>query len=112
MLPSDSRLPYSEFRARGYRTFATPYFSLKARPNGLPKNRIGVIISVAAVKSAARRNFWKRQVKSLVASRESLTARNFDLLIIFSKKGDSLTKAQFRQELEKALSAAVKNFNS
>jgi ribonuclease P protein component len=102
MLPRELRLPSSEFLARGYRTIATPYFSLKAKQNGLSQNRIGVIISVAAAKSAARRNFWKRQVRARMANGEWRMANGFDFLIIFSKKGDLLTKAEFEKELEKA----------
>jgi ribonuclease P protein component len=107
MLPRSSRLPTSEFLARGYKTQKTSYFSLKTKPNGLPRNRIGVIISVAAVKSAARRNFWKRQIKSLIANHESLVATHFDFLVIFFKKGDSLTRMAFRSELQKVCFLAM-----
>jgi ribonuclease P protein component len=111
MLPKDSRLPSSEFLSRGYRTQKTPYFSLKAKPNGLLKNRIGVIINVAAVKSAARRNFWKRQVKSSIFNFQfsifKKTGRHFDFLVIFFKKGDSLTKAEFKKELLGALASLL-----
>jgi ribonuclease P protein component len=107
MLPRSSRLPSSEFLSRGYRTQKNPFFSLKAKPNGLPKNRIGVIISVAAVKSAARRNFWKRQVKSDMSRVTCHKAQGFDFLVIFFKKGDSLTKAEFKKELLGALASLL-----
>jgi ribonuclease P protein component len=106
MLPRSSRLPSSEFLARGYRTFKTPFFSLKTKPNGLSKNRIGVIISVAAVKSATRRNFWKRQIKSEIRSQEP-GARNFDFLVIFYRAGGLLTRVAFRKELERTCSLAM-----
>jgi ribonuclease P protein component len=104
MLPKESRLPSSEFLSRGYRTEKAPYFSLKAKPNGLLKDRIGVIISVAAVKSAARRNFWKRQIKSDMSQATCRKSQGFDFLVVFFKKGDSLTKAEFKKELLGALS--------
>lgn len=103
MLPKSSRLPASEFRASGYRTARTPYFLLKARPNLLRSHRIGVIIGVAAVKTAVRRNFWKRQAKSMIA--QIPPQKNMDILIIFSKNIASLTKAQFKEEFMKAYSS-------
>ncbi len=103
MLPNSSHLPSSEFLARGYWTISTPYFSLKAKKNSLPQNRIGVIISVAAIKSAARRNFWKRQIKSILADRRG---QGLDFLVILFKRADALTKAEFKRELLAAHSRA------
>jgi ribonuclease P protein component len=107
MLPKNSRLPSSEFLSRGYQTVKTPFFSLKSKPTSLAQNRIGVIISVAAVKSAARRNFWKRQIKAGVRRKEE-GSRNFDFLMIFYKAGDLLTRKEFKKELDKAIKEVVR----
>ena len=68
MVPKESRLPYKEFREHGYREATTPFFSVKARKNVLGENRLGVVVRVSSVKSAARRNFLKRQVKTVFLS--------------------------------------------
>jgi len=67
------------------------------------KSRIGVVVSMAVHKSAAKRNFWKRQAKAILRQNED--ARGLDLLLIFSPKVNELTKKQFREKL----GAAVKN---
>jgi ribonuclease P protein component len=100
MLSKSSRLPASEFRAHGYKTARTPYFLLKARPNLQKSHRIGIVIGVAAAKTAVRRNFWKRQAKAMIA--HIPPQRTMDILIIFSKNIASLTKAQFKAEFIKA----------
>ena len=92
------RLPPSEFVVPGYRTRKTPGFSLKAKPNNLAKDRIGVIISVAAVKTAVRRNFFRRQVKAIIGYRVSGIAK-FDFLVIMHKPVNQLTKMELKTEL-------------
>ncbi len=77
----------------------TPYFSLKARINREGKNRIGVIASASVHKSAAKRNFWKRQAKTILTS---LNSAEKDLLVVFSPKVNSLTKKQFKKILIEA----------
>lgn len=96
-----ARLPYSEFQIRGYAVVKTPFFSLKAKRNTLQKNRIGVVVGAAAVKSAVRRNFWKRQVKNLFEKQDM--QKGTDILVIFSSRISSLTKKQFENEFKKAL---------
>jgi ribonuclease P protein component len=80
MLSKKSRLPYDEFHSRGYRTVITPIFSIKTKKNSLKRNRLGVVIGNSSVKSAAKRNFWRRQVKSVFLS---VVGSGFDILIIF-----------------------------
>lgn len=100
-MSKSSSLPYAEFKARGYRMARTPYFSVKVRSNSLHKNRIGAIVTVAAVKSAVRRNFWKRQVKNLLSGKD--VQNGMDILVIFSSRVASLTKKGFAEELLKAV---------
>lgn len=102
MLSQKNRLPFAELNARGYQTIRTPYFSLKLRKNGLPQNRIGVVIGVAAEKSAVRRNFWKRQAKALLQKGSIARAdAGIDFVVIFTKKIKELTADDFKRELSK-----------
>ena len=99
MLQKRSRLPSQKFRSRGYQTASTPYFSLKARvrdEGGEGGNRIGIVVGMAVHKSAARRNFWKRQAKAALMDIEDA---NKDFLVILSPKVNSLSKKQFRKIL-------------
>jgi ribonuclease P protein component len=100
MIPRASRLPYEEFRARGYREMATPYFSVKVRKNSLRKNRFGIVIGVAAIKSAARRNFWRRQAKSVFLE---MPQRGMDVLIILHSRVALPVKSIFRKSLGDAI---------
>ncbi len=101
MLPRVARLPYSEFRSRGYRTIATPFFVLKIKKKSFreKENRIGIIISAAVVKSAARRNFWKRRAK---ADFMLVPGAGNDFLIIFSGGIKKCTAKKFKEAFLRA----------
>ena len=105
MLPRISRLPYSEFRSRGYLTVATPFFALKIkkRTGGMNENRIGVIISTAVLKSAARRNFWKRQAR---VNFKLIPDAGNDFLVIFSKNIKNRTTKEFKEAFLRAARVA------
>jgi len=94
-------LPPDQFRSRGYKTVATPFFLLKSRKNLEHKTRIGIIVGKSAQKTAAKRNFWKRQVLAGLGARE--VGEN-DILMIALPAIDRLTKKEFKKELLKALS--------
>lgn len=100
MIPKNSRLPASEFRARDYETIKTPFFLLKEKANQIKGNRIGVVIGAVVEKRASRRNFWKRQAK---AQLRLAAPAGKDFLVIFSPKIKGLTKADFKKELVKAI---------
>jgi ribonuclease P protein component len=100
MIPRTGRLPSDEFRARGYRTVTTPFFSLRVKKNSLDKNRIGVVIGLAVDKRAVKRNFWKRQAKFQLMR---LSHAGKDFLVVFFPKIKQLTKTEFAVELKKAL---------
>ena len=95
MLSQSSRLPYREFRLRGYRTIPTPFFVLKIKKGAGVENRLGVVISAAVEKKATRRNFWKRQTKSMFAL---LPPMGIDFLIIFSGGVKQCTIKKFKEE--------------
>jgi ribonuclease P protein component len=100
MIPRILRLPSDEFRARGYETHTTPFFSLRVKKNSFGRNRIGVVIGLAIDKRAVRRNFWKRQAKAHLLRVPNVSK---DFLVIFSPKIKQLTKIEFVKEIEKAL---------
>jgi ribonuclease P protein component len=108
MIPKRSRLPSASFRGSGYRTVGTPYFSLKIRPNGEQRERIGVVVNTAVHKSAAKRNFWKRQAKATITGRHggAKDRDGHDLLLILFSKVNTLTKKQFKEKLSEALERA------
>jgi ribonuclease P protein component len=94
------RLPGEEFRAKGYRTISTPFFLLKVKKNSLTRFRVGVVVGKSVNKSAAKRNFWKRQVK------EGFSANplpGHDMLMMLSPNAGGLTKKQFQEALAKAI---------
>jgi ribonuclease P protein component len=94
MLPQISRLPSCEFRSRGYNTMTTPFFVLKIKKGRTKENKIGIIISAAIIKSATRRNFWKRQTR---ANFKSLPDAGNDFLIIFSENIKNCTAKEFKE---------------
>jgi ribonuclease P protein component len=106
MVSKGSRLPYEEFRARGYRGTATPYFLVKAKKNSLKKNRFGVIITASLIKSAARRNFWRRQAKSTFLSLET-PPDGFDVFVVLRSRLTLPQKNTFKEVLGKSIISAI-----
>jgi ribonuclease P protein component len=104
MLPQKHRLPYKEFRVRGYQEVATPYFLVKARRNPTKENRFGVVIGVSSVKSAARRNFWRRQSKSVFLA---VPQEGLDLLVIFRPHTKLPSKNVFQKSLSEAIASLI-----
>ncbi len=98
MVRRSARLPSLEFRAGGYKTVRTPYFSLKEKENGRKKTRIGVVVNTAVGKTAAKRNFWKRQAKASL-----LAIKNKDVLMVLFPSVNTLTKKQFRTSVREAI---------
>lgn len=98
------RLPSDQFRTKGYKTSATPFFLLKAKKNGRRDARIGVVVGVAVHRSAARRNFWKRQARETLSR---MAPGGNDILIVVSPGAKRLTKKQFREELARAASKTI-----
>jgi ribonuclease P protein component len=92
MISKGSRLPAAGFRSSGYESIRTPYFLLKAKKNNTAKNRIGVVVGVAVHKSAAKRNFWKRQAKTQLMK---LNENGYDILLIPNAKVNGLTRKEF-----------------
>jgi ribonuclease P protein component len=111
MIPQKSRLPRDGFRARGYRIFSTPYFSLKVKKNSLPTNRIGVIVGKSVDKRATQRNFWERQAKTQLLLAPTLASDaplgGKDLALMIFPKVRALTKADFIKELQKTIKVAM-----
>jgi ribonuclease P protein component len=100
MMPTISRLPSDQFKARGYKTTNTPFFLLKIKENSAGKLRLGMVVGKSVDKTAAKRNFWKRQVK---AGLSPFAKRENDILIILSPNISRLTKKAFQEALAKTL---------
>lgn len=99
------RLPSRAFRAEGYRRTANgPYFSLKQKQNHEGRWRVGVVVGAAVHKSAAKRNFWKRQARETLRALIPQAGAPRDLLLILFPKVNLLTKKQFREKLKHGLS--------
>lgn len=92
MIPRKNRLPREAFRARGYQTVATPFFSLKVKNNNIGVDRIGVVVGKSVDKRAVRRNFWERQVKAELLR---IQGGGMDFLVVVFPKINSLTKKGF-----------------
>ena len=97
------RLPSEQFRAKGYRTISSPFFLFKTKKNSENKARIGIVVGVSVHKSAVKRNFWKRQVFTILTSR--ITAGS-DILIIVLPGAKHVTKKKFKEALIKTIAAA------
>ena len=98
MLPEKQKLTRSQFAAGRHTTIRTPYFVIKISPNKLSYPRMGVVVSSAAIKSAVKRNFLKRQAKAIF--KESAKGSK-DFVVIFSGQAKSSTKTGLQAELQK-----------
>jgi ribonuclease P protein component len=96
-------LPSDQFRARGYKTTATPAFLLKTKKNSSEFARIGCVVGKSVHKTAVKRNFWKRQAFAGITAHAK---EGSDILIIVSPNTDRLTKKQFQKELKKAMATS------
>lgn len=74
----------------------TPFFALKVKDNAGGGAKIGVVANLSFHKSAAKRNFWKRQAKAALLS---FKKENKNFLTILFPKTNTLTKKQFREKL-------------
>lgn len=99
MLRKSARLPGREFRAAGYRTATTPFFALKAKDNAGGGIKIGVVANTSFHKSAAKRNFWRRQAKAALLT---FKKENKNFLLVLFPRTNTLTKKQFREKLSGA----------
>ena len=96
MLLKPSRLQGRESRTDWQQTAGTPYFILKTKKNNQGTTSARVVVSMAVNKSAAKRNFWKRQARE--GLRTAKSAGN-DFLLILSPRVRALTKKQFSEQL-------------
>lgn len=100
MIQAKNRLPRALFRARGYRTVATPYFLIKTKENNQPQNRFGVIIGRSFDKKAVVRNYWERRVKSQLLK---FPAQGKDIICICQPRVKQLTPEQFNAQFDALL---------
>ena len=93
MLPKESRLPSLEFNSNWKTVIKNNFFILKIKENGSNKNRLGIIISSSVLKSAVRRNFWRRRITEYFKLVEN---SGNDFLIIFSKNIKNCSVKEFK----------------
>jgi ribonuclease P protein component len=105
MLPAKNRLPREEFRARGWRTVTTPFFSLKTKQNDVGVNRFAVVVGKSVDKRATQRNFWERQAKTQLLKAPKSSK---DFIVIIFPRVASLSKLQFEQEMKKVLNFSTR----
>jgi ribonuclease P protein component len=96
MLPKKQKLPRGQFTIGRHTIIKKPCFTVKIKLNNLPYPRIGVVVSNAAVKSAVKRNFLKRQTKAIFKDR---AREPKDFVVIFNSRAKSLTKKDLQTEL-------------
>jgi ribonuclease P protein component len=106
MVSRTSRLPYEEFRARGYREMTTPYFSIKAKRNFRKEGRFGMIVSASSIKNAVQRNFWRRQAKSVFLK---IAPCGFDIFVILRRPVASSQRGAFRKTLGDTMMFLISN---
>jgi ribonuclease P protein component len=102
MIPKKTRLPRGAFRERGYRTLVTRYFSLKVKNNILGTNRIAVVVGKSVDKRATQRNFWDRQMKTML---RTVPESGKDIIATIFPKIATLTKTEATKEIQKAINS-------
>jgi len=105
MLLKPSRLQGQESNTDWQQTAKTPYFILKTKKNNKKTTITRVVVSMAVNKSAAKRNFWKRQARERLRAKKN---EGNDFLLILSPRVGSLTKKQFNEQLLAAIEKVKK----
>lgn len=98
------RLPAEEFKKAGKRKLPIPHFFVLFGKNSLGFNRFGVVIGVKFDKSAAKRHYWKRQIREVLKKWPSLGAD-----VIVSPLPDA--KKFSAREMASTLAEAYKKIN-
>jgi ribonuclease P protein component len=93
MLSKKNRLPSLEFNSNWESTIINKFFILKIKNNN-NQNRIGIIISSNILKSAVRRNFWRRRIMEYF---KLFKNNNKDFLIILSKNIKNCSLREFKE---------------
>jgi ribonuclease P protein component len=100
MIPLKKRLPREAFRERGYRMLATRFFSLKVKNNVVGTNRIAVVVGKSVDKRATQRNFWERQMKTVLLAAPNVSK---DIIVTVFPNINTLTKAEATKEIRTAI---------
>lgn len=70
------------------------------KPNDEKGARIGVIVGKSVHKTAVKRNFWKRQARSVL---QASVRSDHDAILILHPQVSAVAKKIFREELERAV---------
>lgn len=101
MLPKELRTPINFFPKNSKTVFSDGNIAIKANPNNLPYNRLGVLLGKRVLKSSVSRNKLKRKIlnslREHLLSKENRTAKaHNDLLIIIKAPMINLTKEELK----------------
>jgi len=94
MLIEKYRLPWG-IRLDNNRSFSTPFFITKVKPNTLLFNRFGVIISKKIDKRAVVRNRIKRLIYSIIEELYKNIKPGYDIIILIRKNAVGKTRKDF-----------------
>lgn len=96
--------------------FANPPFRashqhllMLARPNDLPRARLGLVIAKKHVRHAVQRNRMKRLIRESFRHRQQ-SLRGLDVIVLARKGMDSLDNRQLRAQLEPQWQRVVRKY--
>jgi len=97
MFKKNLRLPIDDFKKRKSRSASSDFFSIKFSPNGLEKNRFGVIISSKAEPKSSRRHLLKRKILEMA---KAVPNQKTDFLVIALPKVKKIETKNINQEIK------------
>lgn len=80
-----------------------------ARPNDLPRARLGLVIAKKHVRHAVQRNRMKRLIRESFRHRQQ-SLRGLDVIVLARKGMDSLDNRQLRAQLEPQWQRVVRKY--
>lgn len=105
MFKKNLRLPIDDFKKRKSKNANSDFFSIRFSPNGLERNRFGVIISSKAEPKSSRRHLLKRKI---LAAAEKIPNQRTDFLIIALAKVKAIEAKNINQEIDLLFSKITK----
>ncbi len=107
MLPKRYRLPVQTVTRKRGSVQRGNGFTLKAFATSLSYSRFNVVVPKAAIKTAVKRNALRRQILDAFGALRNTLQRPYDLLLIVSQPGATLTKDGMIKELQKLITQLV-----
>lgn len=79
------------------------FFIVKKNKGGSQKKPLFIVIRAADVRTAAKRNVLKRQIRTIIRTDKKNTPDTHDYKIIVKKGGDVLSFEQIKEEIQSYL---------